>query len=167
MDIEKQLYKLVTSGDVSGVETVLSDNSDYLNRVVIGKSWLHFAARDNDVEMIEALIDMGLDVNFRAHDCSIEPLFSAIFESSFEAITCLVEKGANINVGGGDNGATPLAAAVESGDLKIVKYLIENGAESDIVFGTPPNLHTARSFAVLYEREDIEDYLKKLSAKLP
>ncbi|MFC3150958.1 ankyrin repeat domain-containing protein [Litoribrevibacter euphylliae] len=163
-EIDKQIYGLVEDGDCEGVRVLLIQHPDKVNEQPTYYSWLHYAAENNDTDMIETLLSLGADVNAKAAKTNSTPIVMAVNERALEAVKCLVENGAEINTGGGESG-TPLSAACAEGDLEVVEYLVLQGANMNVVFGDPPN--TALSYAVMYKHNDIEEYLRERGARLP
>ncbi|MCK4603517.1 MAG: ankyrin repeat domain-containing protein, partial [Deltaproteobacteria bacterium] len=63
------------------------------------KGWkeIHFAARDNSVDKIVELINLGIDVDEKAN-IGITPLWIASAYGSADAVKALVQNGANVNL---------------------------------------------------------------------
>ncbi|CAN0508521.1 unnamed protein product [Ectocarpus sp. 12 AP-2014] len=94
-------------------------------------SALSLAASGGHVEVMQALIRHGVDVN--AHDSNgCTALHSAAMWDNVRAIDTLIEAGANINVQGGkydDTRSTPLHMASRNGSSKAALSLVKHGAD--------------------------------------
>lgn len=96
---------------------------------------LHYAAYKNHVEMVQALLTAGADVNATSQQLHITPLYIAARDGHTETVSVLLKAGAKPNIAKADN-ITPLYAASERGHLDAVKQLINAGAN--------PNTQTIR-----------------------
>ena len=91
-----------------------------------GQITLHTAARYDNLEIVEYLIENGANIEAK-DDYGNTPLHTAAnYGSTLEIVEYLIENGADIEANNND-GNTPLHHAAENGNLEIVEYLIENG----------------------------------------
>ena len=81
------------------------------------------AANYGDLEMVQLLLDCGVDINSPVSS----PLFPAAWGNSPAAVRLLLARGADPNVRRA-NGLTPLHIASENGKIEIARLLIEYGA---------------------------------------
>lgn len=165
-EIDKKLGDVVENGDCDEARDIFKSYPMKLHEQPFHYSWLHFAAENDDVEMMKLLVELGLDINTRASKSTSVPLNVAIFENAVNAVRYLLSQGADVNSGGGLEGGTPLVSACREGNLEIVNLLIDNGANVNTTFG-PSNEYTALSYAIMYKRKDIEHYLRSKGALLP
>lgn len=105
-----------------------------------GRTPLHYAALQGNVEIAKILLENGADVNVADKDTDPEtalafrgnegkaPLHYAVENGHVEVARLLLQKGANVNLKDED-GCTPLYEAVFKGDVIIAKFLLENGAD--------------------------------------
>lgn len=115
-----------------------------------GMSPLQYAARDGRLDIAQALVAAGADVNSReAND--ITPLLTAISNNHVEMATFLIEHGADVNVSDW-YGRTPLWSAVETRNMDVDNASFENGIDrapfvgliKDLLdHGANPNARTA------------------------
>lgn len=80
-----------------------------------GLSALHFAARDGHIASVEALLDVGADIDFTDPDGST-PLILALMNGHWDTAMLLIERGANIHLWDWW-GQTPLYMAVDMNTL--------------------------------------------------
>ncbi|MCI5056487.1 MAG: ankyrin repeat domain-containing protein [Flavobacteriales bacterium] len=80
------------------------------------------------VRLVNAYLDLGMDIEYRYDDSEKTPLTQAVEGDQVKVITFLIEKGADINNKDGD-GDTPLMTALNWDNFKSFKKLIELGAD--------------------------------------
>ena len=95
-----------------------------------GRSELHYAALENDVNRARKLISAGADVNAQDKG-GWTPLHSAAQGNSFDTAVLLLESGAKIDLQDG-HGNTPLFRAVFSykNDGRVIELLRKHGADA-------------------------------------
>lgn len=76
-----------------------------------GNTALHYAAREGNIEVVEALLDAGADINSVSGGDHTSPLLSATVNGHFDLAMRLLERGADPTLAS-DPGATPLYIAV-------------------------------------------------------
>ncbi|MDH3206663.1 MAG: ankyrin repeat domain-containing protein [Gemmatimonadota bacterium] len=79
-----------------------------------GLTPLLHAARQGHLESIEALLDLGADIDQTGGGDGTSPLLIATINGQFDAAMLLLDRGADPNVASTLNGATPLFAAVNA-----------------------------------------------------
>jgi ankyrin repeat protein len=131
---ETPLYIAVRNNQTLVAKQFLKKNADP-NVWVEGKTFapLHYAAMRSDVDLLEALVVAGAQVNARG-ELGATPLHMSAAHGCVLAVEHLLANGANINAQT-DNGATPLHYAVNFGYTnvaEVVKILLENGADRTI-----------------------------------
>ena len=88
---------------------------------------LHYAAFGGHLDVMEVLLDLGVDANVRSANQST-PLIMAVRNRKPEAVRLLLDKGANPNLAN-DRGTTPLGYALDQGYREIGEMLIARGAD--------------------------------------
>ncbi|KAJ8380382.1 hypothetical protein SKAU_G00011600 [Synaphobranchus kaupii] len=91
-----------------------------------GETLLHRAATDGDMQLITAILQLGVDVN-RADYAGWTPLHEAVMGGWYETVAALLEAGAVVNCTG-DKGVTPLHDAIDNGHHEIAQLLLDSGA---------------------------------------
>ena len=90
--------------------------------------YLFWAALYGREEIVEFLIEYGVDVNIKLTEYLYEcALHTAIAKGHVNVVRILVEKGADVNVVD-RYGSTPLMLAAKRGYLEMVQFLIDHGA---------------------------------------
>ncbi|CAM9793284.1 unnamed protein product [Ectocarpus sp. 6 AP-2014] len=119
-------------GSLPAVQALLDAGGDSSFRYGKDKAFsaLSLAARRGHVEVMQALIRHGVDVNAPdSNGCTA--LHSAAMGDTVGAINALIEAGAKINAQGGTYGKryTPLHMASERGSSKAALSLVKHGAD--------------------------------------
>lgn len=159
------LFYIVDSNRFDILKTVIEifgeENSINFNQKdSSGNSILITACNKGDINMVEALIKMGADVN-QAKKNGVTPLFIASQQGHIEVVKTLIEEKANVNQAR-DDGATPLYIACSKNHLEIANALFEAGAnfiflrKSTNCFGV---------FGLSYKLREFSPEMKKLIKK--
>lgn len=110
-----------------------------------GTTLLHWAVSNSCVEIVNALIEGGAEVNAVNND-GWTPLHPAAEIGNTEIVNVLVKRGASVDAIG-CNGLTPLHLAAQNNHKDVVEVLLNNKANVDAIessFGWTP-LHLAAS----------------------
>ena len=92
-----------------------------------GRTLLHYASYDGEVEAVRTLIKAGADVNAR-DSYEDTPLLYAVNNGSSEALSTLIDAGADVNARK-PGGVTPLHYALSHRSSEAVRILIDRGAD--------------------------------------
>ncbi|NJL99309.1 MAG: hypothetical protein HC924_11110 [Synechococcaceae cyanobacterium SM2_3_2] len=120
----QSLHRAVLSGDVVQVKLLLTliaidpNSPDESGRVP-----LHLAAWQGNLEMVEALIDAGADINAGNENGSV--LDRAIKNDHYRIIALLIERGAYRSISDLNAG---LRDAIRANDLEMVSFFLAEGA---------------------------------------
>lgn len=102
-------------------------NLEYLDRK-FGESILHYACLYNDINLVELLLDSGIDINIK-DTLGNTPLFSVAQNSKgLDVAKLLLQREANIHAKNDITGCTALHIAAEYANLEIAKLLLDSGA---------------------------------------
>lgn len=104
----------------------------------LGRSPLHFAAADGNLNAATELLEQGAEVNAVSGSLRT-PLHYAAAKGDLKMVTLLVQKHADINKGD----STPLHLAAACGKLEMVRLLVTLGANLDSVDQSRPLLKAA------------------------
>ncbi len=161
-----QLSEKMRAGDVTWMRQILLAHPGSVHEYYAGGSLLHIAAEYDNVDMMQMLVDLGLDVNVPDLTSPEGPIDAAATHNSMKAARWLLKRGAKINFEvNGETRVSALAGASYQGYLDMVKLLIEHGADINAVWGDPPM--NSLAFAVMYGKKEVEEYLRLQGAKLP
>ena len=118
-----QPVELASEGSISDWTKTI-DVSQINHKYQFGFTLLHYAAKENRLEVIEYLVSNGCDIN-AVDDEGQTPLHKSTAFGQAESVKLLIDKGANVNQID-NNGNTPLHVVIMTGgDFNIVKVLIE------------------------------------------
>jgi ankyrin repeat protein len=110
--------------DLNSVEDLIQEEDEELRWDFLD------AAKDNDIESVELLLDLGANIN-----CTTDDNWTALLEAALhgpEMSELLLSHGANPNIAS-DNGYTPLMRAAGHGNIKVVELLLEAGSNPSLV----------------------------------
>ncbi len=125
----KPLHRAAHKGHAAVVRALIkAGGKDGITKMFEGVSAhaMHWAAENNHVETLTALLDGGADVNARAFDQST-PLMWAEQRGMQEAAALLLQRGADVHASA-NGGGTALSNAITGGHPVIVKLLLRAGA---------------------------------------
>jgi len=157
--VDTRLSEAAMNGDRAGFQELLRQKADVNGAQGDGTTALHWAAFRDDLEMAQALLKAGADVNPKTRLGDMTPLFMAAKNGNAAISELLLKAGATAN-SKSSNGTTPLMMAAASGSAPAVQVLLDHGAD--------PNLkdvnqgQTALMFAAGYGRTDA---IKVLAAR--
>ena len=97
----------------------------------LGKTLLHYAAKDNDTDLIEYFLKRGLEID-RKDNSGFTPLHDAVQAQATSAILFLIDHQADVHAQNSDLN-TPLHFAVFRNDVEVAEMLFFNGAHSDVL----------------------------------
>ncbi len=92
-----------------------------------GENLLFSAAKNKDAEVMEFLINKGLNVN-KNNKYGENPLMLAVQYNDAEVVKLLINAGADVNISS-DMSVSPLTLSANTGKLETMKLLVEAGAD--------------------------------------
>lgn len=101
-----------------------------MNKSDKNKELFFLAIERGSVEIVNALINKGANVNFIDKNGKT-PLMIAVEEQRFDLVVALIDKNADVNFID-KNGETPLMIAIKTGRVNLVKTLLLFGATVDL-----------------------------------
>ncbi len=179
VEIRKRLYQSISTGDVTLVRDILTKHPEYRdpNPDVPDPNmrdiyWLKLAIRNNRINVVSALLELGYNINAVAMPEEVTPLIGSIDTANLEMIKLLLTRGADATIG------RTFFAAInrdtekcdDSERLEIVKLLVKHGADINREFNWLGNDNirvTPLSYAISSGKQPIAEYLKSLDAKMP
>lgn len=92
---------------------------------------LHWAAINNQTQIVDYYLGKGADVNAIGGDLKSTPLQWAVRQGHLQMVVMLMKRGADLNILDGDDGCNALHLAVQFGHTAIVAYLVAKGMSVD------------------------------------
>ncbi len=133
-------------GDVETVRALLRNGADVNEAQGDGMTALHWAARNDNVELATILIYAGANLDAGTRIGRYTPLHVAAREGNSRIVDVLLGAGSSPEAVTTNSGATPLHLAARSGNPQIVSQLIEYGADveaRDTKWGQTPLIFAA------------------------
>jgi uncharacterized protein len=158
-ELLKDLYTAVAESDFKRIKSIIKNNPELLKHETPNGSWLHVAARINNIDIIEYFINLGLDINQKGGFSKSMPIDLAVSEGNIEVVKYFLKKGAIFDESAPER--NPLFAAIHKGNLEILKLLVKNGIKTNVQYKEK----TALSFAKQMGNDDIVKYLMELEEK--
>ena len=114
-------------GDIALVRSLLQQKADVNQSQSDGTTALHWAVRQDRLDMVNLLIEAGANVK-AANRLGVTPLLLACINGNAAAIEALLKAGADANGVVSELGETPLMMAARTGNSDAVKVLLSHGA---------------------------------------
>src|SRR5690242_983040 len=127
-NIDTRLTDAAMQGDKDAVRTLLKQKVDLNAAHGDGATALHWAAYNDDIELVKMLLAAGANVKASTREGAITPLFMACTNGNAAIIEALLKAGADAKAVKA-NGTTALMLAAASGNADAVKVLLDHGAE--------------------------------------
>jgi uncharacterized protein len=124
---DSRLSDAAARGDKAAVHSLLQQGVDIDGAQGDGSTALHWAAFNDDLDLVKALIAAGANVKVTTREGAITPLFMACQNGNAAMIEVLLKAGAGANSVKA-NGTTALMMAAASGSAPAVKVLLDHGA---------------------------------------
>jgi len=124
---DPKLALAVKAGDKAAVLTLLQQHVDVNVPEVDGTTALHWAVRNDDVELADRLIRAGANVS-AANRYGLTPLYLACVNGNAAVIEKLLKAGADVNAVSNER-ETALMTASRTGNVESVKVLLAHGAD--------------------------------------
>ena len=123
---DNPLVEAVKNGRIAAVRTLIQQHADASAPEGDGTTALHWAARQNDLEIVDLLLGAGAQVK-AANRYGVTPLAVACTSASAAIVERLVKAGADPN-SASPEGETALMTAARTGRVEVVKVLLAHGA---------------------------------------
>ena len=131
--LTSKLLDAVKENELDQVEELLERGADpNADDQDSGQKLIHLAsARANGIEVLDALVTKGANVN-ATNKGKLTPLGVSITQTRLEHVEYLLDKGVDVNAIAGNNEMKPLHLAVKESTLSMCKLLLEKGASSNL-----------------------------------
>lgn len=117
-------------------------------------SWLHIATEYSKMEIIELLLELGINVNVKGGPSGGSPLNIAASEGNVELVQYFLEYGAEMDISEPER--NPLFSAIHYGRTDVVKLLLNAGIDVQVKYsGKTMKDMDALAFAKEWGRAEI------------
>ncbi|MFJ5771001.1 ankyrin repeat domain-containing protein [Psychrobacillus sp. NPDC093180] len=159
-NLNKAIRNAIKLGDIKEVKRLIVDNPESLHTMTPFGTWLHVAAKKGHFEIVEHLIDKGIEVNTKGDVFDASPLRVAAGAGHLEIVKYLIKAGAELDVSLAKR--NPLFGAIYGGHKEVVDLLVEKGIDISIRY-TGENMKNmnAYEYAKEFGQTEIAEYLKK------
>lgn len=124
---ESPFLNALRNGSLKFIKLMLSYGADISIMSPQGLIASHFAAENPHTDVIEFILDHGLDIDSRMNQESFTPLHIAAKCGNFGGCEILLKRGATINAIS-RSGTSPLHEAIASSQLQSARVLLDHGA---------------------------------------
>lgn len=155
LDIEglKAIRAAIKSGDTDTVLSLISQRPGRLHMNTPFGSWLHVAASAGQINVVAALVELGLDVNLRTGVFDGAPINEAASGGHHMVVQFLLDHGATLDVSAPER--NPLFGAIYGGHLEIARLLLQSGIDFKIRY-TGQSMKDMGAYEFAVERGQIE-----------
>lgn len=158
--IIKGIRNAIKQGDANSLRNLINEHPEALNEMTPFGTWLHVAAKRGLLEIVEYLVEKGLDVNTNGGTFDASALNVASLGGDIETVKYLIGQGAVLDVSLAKR--NPLFSVIQGGHMDVARCLVENRIGITVKYNTE-NLNDigAYEFAVEYGQTEIANYLKE------
>ncbi|PFK28309.1 hypothetical protein COI93_24165 [Bacillus cereus] len=158
--LNKAIRNAIKIGDINEVKQLIGNDKEILNTMTTFGTWLHVAAKKGHLEVVEYLINKGIDIEARGGTFDASALNLAAGEGHLEIVKYLIEAGAELDVSLAKR--NPLFGAIYGGHKEVAEFLVEKGIDISIRY-TGENIKNmdAYEYAREFGQTEIAEYLKQ------
>ena len=128
-DADRRVVEAVKAGDKAAVTSLLRQRVNVNTPEADGTTALHWAVREDDLELADMLIRAGADVK-AANRYGVTAIYLACVNGNAAMIERLLKAGVDANAAGPE-GETALMTAARTGKVEAAKVLLAHGAAID------------------------------------
>src|ERR1700722_5896991 len=147
---DTRLADAAQNSDRNLVKSLLAQKVDVNAAQGDGSTALHWAAFNDDLEMVQLLLNAGANVKAETRLGAVTPLFMACKNGNASIVEALLKAGASASAPDA-HGTTPLMMAAAAGGAEAVKVLLEHGADANAK--ETSHGQTALMFAAAFNRD--------------
>jgi ankyrin repeat protein len=159
-EAHRSIRSAIQGGRTAEALALLEDESRLRMMTPFG-SWIHVAAKVGNLEIVKALVDLGLDVNQRGGTFGGAAIKLAASYGHLEVVRFLLQAGSELDVSEPER--NPLFGAIHGGHIDIVRFLVEAGIDYRVRYtGSSMQEMDALAFARERGQTDIAAFLADL-----
>ncbi|MEG7843923.1 ankyrin repeat domain-containing protein [Bacillus mobilis] len=155
----KRIRDSIKSGQLNTLKDLLEREPKMLEYTTPFGTWLHVATAHGQLEIIEYLINSGINIHAKCGTFSTNALERAATKGHLHIVEYFIKHQVEMDTSEPDR--NPLFAAIYSGHFEIVKLLVMNGIDITIKYsGNNMKEMDAYMFAVERGEMEIAEYVK-------
>jgi uncharacterized protein len=147
------MLEAINSSDYIKMDSLLAESQDFLDFKFVLGSWLHVAAKKNNIGVAKYLLDKGIDINNKCGSFDANALNHAASHSQYEIAKFLLKNGSQMDTSEPER--NPLFGAIYVGNYPIAKLLIDNGIDISIKY-TGERMKNMDALVYAEERGELE-----------
>jgi len=156
----KAIRNAIKLGDIIGVKKLIGSDTEVLNTITAFGTWLHVAAKNGQLEIVQYLIQKGIDIDVKGGTFDASALNLAAGSGYIEIVKYLIEAGAELDATLAKR--NPLFGAIYGGHKEVVEFLVEKGIYITIRYtGENSKNMNAYEYAREFGQTEIAEYLKQ------
>ncbi|MFJ5770999.1 ankyrin repeat domain-containing protein [Psychrobacillus sp. NPDC093180] len=158
--LNKAIRNAIKLGDMNEVNRLIGDNPESLHSMTPFGTWLHVATKNGHLEIVQYLIQRGIDIDARGGTFDASALNLAAGSGYIEIVKYLIERGAELDVSLAKR--NPLFGAIYNGHKEVVELLVEKEIDIAIRY-TGENIKDMNvyEYAKEFGQTEIAEYLKR------
>ncbi|SHK26060.1 Ankyrin repeat-containing protein [Clostridium cavendishii DSM 21758] len=162
VNIKRNIRTAFKNKDNAKIKMLIGDDKEILNMVTAFGTWLHVAADFGNLEMVEYLLNLGLDINTEGGTFECGAIGYAASAGHIDIVKYLLDKGAIIDTSTAYR--NPIFGAIYNGHKDVVELLVEVGTDISIRY-TGENIKNmnAYEYARVFGQTEIAEYLRKIT----
>ncbi|WP_226527103.1 ankyrin repeat domain-containing protein [Metabacillus niabensis] len=158
--LNKAIRNAIKLGDIREVQQLIGNDKEILNTMTAFGTWLHVAAKQGHVEIVEFLIDKGIDIDAKGGTFDASALNLAAEAGRLEIVKYLIESGAELDESLAKR--NPLFGAIYGGHKEVVELLVDSGIDISVRYtGESMKDMDAYEYAREFGQTEIAEYLKQ------
>lgn len=130
IDVIKSIRTAIKKGDIEYIKNIIGLNKDILNVTTPFGSWLHVASSHGKLDIVQYLLNQGLDINIIGGTFNGTAINEASSCGHFDIVKYLLTNGAILDISEPER--NPLFAAIYGGHKDIVKLLLDFGIDASV-----------------------------------
>ena len=160
-EAHRSIRSAIQEGKTAETLALLSEDESRLRMMTPFGSWLHVAAKVGNLEIVKALVGLGLDVNLRGGTFGGSAVNLAASYGHLEVVRFLLQAGSELDVSEPER--NPLFGAIQGGHMDVVRCLVETGIDHRVRYtGSSMQDMDALAFARERGQSDISVFLAAL-----
>jgi ankyrin repeat protein len=128
----RAMLQAIENSDYAKIKSLISDDKSLLNTKFVLGTWLHVAAAENNIDLAEFLIGLGIKINEHGGSFDGNALNQAASNGNTEMVRYLLSKGLELETD--DSVRNPLFGAITAGNREIAELLIDAGIDITICY---------------------------------